>query len=177
MKLLIAVFTFYLNVSLGKFPDGFLPLPLLSPLLSSLLLSSSFLASPLLCSAPSACTLLTRSKHSHFLVPSRRDEPRCLMDGGTRASLGTRASSRLFRSIAEAECFIVCTSASPCVPCVPEITVPKIPLIVSWPRAGRRAVDLRAAERSGRRREKKGTVCRTRGPGSTFFSPSFCYFG
>lgn len=55
--------------------------------------ASPLLFSSLLCSAQSACTLLTQSKRSHFLVRSRRDEPRCSMDGGTRASLGTRASS------------------------------------------------------------------------------------
>lgn len=66
--------------------------------------------------------------------------------------------SCLFRSIPEAECFIVCTSVSPRIPCVPQITVPKIPLIVSGPRAGRRAVDLRPAGRSGRRRKKRNSL-------------------
>lgn len=47
-------------------------------------------------------------------------------------------------------------SVSPRIPCVPQITVPKILLIVSGPRAGRRAVDLRPAGRSGRQFARLG---------------------
>lgn len=56
------------------------------------------------------------------------------MDRGTRASAGTRASSPVSLDPSpDAECFIVCASVSPCIPCVPQITVLKIPLIVSGP--------------------------------------------
>lgn len=55
--------------------------------------ASPLLPSALRCSVLSA--LLTHSKRPIVLLRSRRDEARCLMDWGTRASLGTRASSLL----------------------------------------------------------------------------------
>lgn len=120
----------------------------------------------------SACTLLTQCKTRSFSgpFPAGRAE---VFNGRRDTCLAGHPGllSCLFRSIPEAKCFIVCTSASPRIPCVPQITVLKIPLIVSGPRVGRRAVDLRPAGRSRRRREKNEPFARLGSKLPFFFQP------
>lgn len=143
-----AVFTFYLNVLLGQFPDEFLPLPRLS---------FTLLCSPLLCAERLHTPHSVQTRSFSGRLPAGRAE----VFNGRRDTCLTGHSgllSCLFRSIPEDKCFIVCTGASLRIPCVPQITVLKIPLIVLGPRAGRRAVDLRPAGRSRRQREKRNSL-------------------